>query len=172
MRLSPGWFNHRNSEVWWNCLRSAVSVIDTSGERHRYFIQFNQQPTVWSAVTLLREILALEPVDAHPSSAILQDRLSFFGRLEHRRAPTRKHFTTDSVLANHTSGAGGGPLRMMCFARSLASTFRLSIASDVSRQMFRDELTKDAISCLSSNPDREVGEDQACPPIRGGIVQV
>jgi hypothetical protein len=27
-------FNHRNSEVWWNCLRSAVSVIDTSDERH------------------------------------------------------------------------------------------------------------------------------------------
>src|SRR6516162_9729182 len=34
MRLSPGRFKHRNSEVWWNCLRSAVSIIDTSGERH------------------------------------------------------------------------------------------------------------------------------------------
>jgi len=66
----------------------------------------------------------------------------------------------------------GRPLRMMCFTRSLASTSGFSIASDVSRQMLRDELTKDAISCLSSNPDREVGEDQACPPIRGGIVQV
>ena len=33
MRLSPGWFNHRNSEVWWNCLKSAVSIIDTSDER-------------------------------------------------------------------------------------------------------------------------------------------
>ena len=34
MRLRPGWFNHRNSGVWWNCLTSAVSIIDTSGERH------------------------------------------------------------------------------------------------------------------------------------------
>src|SRR6516162_9671772 len=34
MRLSPGRFKHRNSEVWWNCLRSAVSIIATSGERH------------------------------------------------------------------------------------------------------------------------------------------
>src|SRR5215472_5845387 len=34
MRRSPGWFNHRNSGVWQNCRRSAVSIIDTSGERH------------------------------------------------------------------------------------------------------------------------------------------
>jgi hypothetical protein len=31
MRLSPGWFNHRNSGVWWNCLTAAVYIIETSG---------------------------------------------------------------------------------------------------------------------------------------------
>jgi hypothetical protein len=31
----------------WNFPRSEVSIIDTSGERLRYFIPFNQHPTVW-----------------------------------------------------------------------------------------------------------------------------
>jgi serine/threonine-protein kinase len=46
---------------------SKVSIIDTSAERRRYFIPFNQHPTVWSAATLIREILAREPIDAHLS---------------------------------------------------------------------------------------------------------
>jgi len=48
----------------------------------------------------------------------------------------------------------------------------LSFASDVSRQMFRDELTKDTVSCLPSHPNGEVGEDQANPPIRARIVHI
>src|SRR6516164_8988834 len=42
MRLSPGWFNHRNSGVWWNCLRSAASIIDTSGERRSHLVRFGR----------------------------------------------------------------------------------------------------------------------------------
>src|SRR6516165_495137 len=42
MRLSPGWFNHRNSGVWWNCLRSAASIIDTSGERRSHLVLFGR----------------------------------------------------------------------------------------------------------------------------------
>src|SRR5215469_3353260 len=42
MRLSPGSFHHRNSEVWWNCLRSAVCIIDTSDERHSHSVLFDR----------------------------------------------------------------------------------------------------------------------------------
>src|SRR5215469_7258626 len=56
MRLSPGWFNHRNSEVWWNCLRSAVSIIDTSGERHSHSVLFGRSLTLQLAVASLKKI--------------------------------------------------------------------------------------------------------------------
>jgi hypothetical protein len=45
--------------------------------------------------------LAREPIDAHLPSTGLQDRVSFFGRHGTPKSPNRKHFTTDSVLANH-----------------------------------------------------------------------
>src|SRR5215472_9757252 len=51
MRLSPGSFNPRNSEVWWNCLRSAVSIIDTSGERHSHSVLFGRSLTLHLAST-------------------------------------------------------------------------------------------------------------------------
>ena len=56
MRLSPGWFNHRNSEVWWNCLRWAVSIIDTSGERHSHSVLFGRSLTLHLAVAYLKKI--------------------------------------------------------------------------------------------------------------------
>src|SRR5215469_10675832 len=56
MRLSPGSFNHRNSEVWWNCLRSAVSIIDMSGERHSHSVLFDRSLTLHLAVVSLKEI--------------------------------------------------------------------------------------------------------------------
>src|SRR5215469_366962 len=56
MRRSPGWFNHRNSEVWWNCLRSAVSIIDTNGERHRHSVLFHRSLTLQLAVVSLKKI--------------------------------------------------------------------------------------------------------------------
>src|SRR5215471_10419759 len=56
MRLSPGSFNHRNSEVWWNCLRSAVSIIDTSAERHSHSVLFGRSLTLHLAVVSLKEI--------------------------------------------------------------------------------------------------------------------
>src|SRR6516165_7096735 len=56
MRLSPGSFNHRNSEVWWNCRRSAVSIIDTSDERHSYSVLFGRSLTVHLAVASLKKI--------------------------------------------------------------------------------------------------------------------
>ena len=56
MRLSPGWFNHRNSGVWWNCLRSAVSIIDTSAERHSHSVLFGRSLTSHLAVASLKKI--------------------------------------------------------------------------------------------------------------------
>src|SRR5215472_1416881 len=56
MRRSPGSFNHRNSEVWWNCLRSAVSIIDTSGERHSHSVLFDRSLTLQFAVVSLKNI--------------------------------------------------------------------------------------------------------------------
>jgi len=54
MRLSPGPFNPRNSEMWWNCLKSAVSIIDTSGERHSHSVLFDPSLTFQLAVVSLK----------------------------------------------------------------------------------------------------------------------
>src|SRR5215469_16592226 len=56
MRLSPGSFNHRNSDVWWNCLRSAVSIIDTSDERHSHSVLFDRSLTLQLTVVSLKNI--------------------------------------------------------------------------------------------------------------------
>jgi len=56
MRLSPGSFNHRNSEVWWTCRRSAVSIIDTSDEQHSHAVLFGRSLTLHPAVASLKKI--------------------------------------------------------------------------------------------------------------------
>src|SRR5215469_4835016 len=61
MRLSPGWFNHRNSGVWWNCLRSAVSIIDTSGEQRSHSVLFGRSLTLHLAVAFLEKIGQANP---------------------------------------------------------------------------------------------------------------
>ena len=55
MRLSPGWFNHRDSGVWWNCLRSAASIIDTSGERRSHLVLFGRSLTLHLASASLKK---------------------------------------------------------------------------------------------------------------------
>src|SRR5215831_11928409 len=56
MRRSPGWFNPRNSGVWWNCRRSAVSIIGTSDERHSHSVLFGRSLTLRLAVASLKKI--------------------------------------------------------------------------------------------------------------------
>src|SRR5215472_7079910 len=56
MRLSPGWFNPRTSEVWWNYPRSAVSIIDTSGEQHSHSVLFGRSLTLHLAVASLKKV--------------------------------------------------------------------------------------------------------------------
>jgi len=42
--------------VWWNCRRSAVSIIDTSGERHSHSVLFGRSLTLHLAVASLQKI--------------------------------------------------------------------------------------------------------------------
>src|SRR5215472_4785854 len=99
MRLSPGSFNHRNSGVWWNYLRSAVSIIDTSAERHSHFVLFGRSLTLHLAVASLKEGLAGEPTDPsfrredHVSGLRSRDRA--------QKDIERKKFHHREVLANH-----------------------------------------------------------------------
>src|SRR5215469_18499491 len=76
MRLSPGSFNQRNSEMWWNYLRSAVYSIDTSDERHSHSVLFGRSLTLQLAGASLKEDLAGEPTDP-----------SFRRERSHRRTP-------------------------------------------------------------------------------------
>src|SRR5215469_11581342 len=99
MRLRPGWFNHRNSEVWWNCLRSAVSIIDTNGERHSHSVVFGRSLTLHLAVASLKNIWqANQPI----RRSVESDHIS--GLRSRDRAQTdikRKKFHHREVLANH-----------------------------------------------------------------------
>src|SRR5215469_13529944 len=99
MRLSPGSFNPRNSEVWWNCLKSAVSIIDMSDERHRHCVLFGRSLTLHLAVASLKNIWqANQPIRRSVES-------HHIGGLRSRdRAQEdikRKKFHHCEVLANH-----------------------------------------------------------------------
>src|SRR5215469_15014268 len=92
MRLSPGWFNHRNSEVWWNYLRSAVSIIDTSGERHSHSVVFDRSLTLHLAVASLKKIWqASQPIRRSVEKITSADSVL---EIEPRRTSTGRNFTT------------------------------------------------------------------------------
>jgi len=99
MRLSPGSFNHRNSEVWWNCVRSAVSIIDTSSERHSHSVLFDRSLTLQLAGASLKNIgQANQPIpscrrEGHISGLRSRDRA--------QKDIKRKKFHHREVLANH-----------------------------------------------------------------------
>jgi hypothetical protein len=89
MRLSPGWFKHRNSEVWWNCLRSAVSIIDTSDERHStrscspdHSPYTSQLKKIWQANQLIRR--SVEKIRS----------ADFILEIEAKRTSSGRNFTT------------------------------------------------------------------------------
>src|SRR6516162_4406828 len=92
MRRSPGWFNHRNWEVWWNCRRSAVSIIDTSGERHSHSVLFGRSLTLHLAVASLKKIgQANQPIRRSvekitPADSVLE--------IEPKRTSSGRNFTT------------------------------------------------------------------------------
>src|SRR5215472_9420464 len=97
MRLRPGWFNPRNLEVWWNCLKSAVSIIDTSGERHShstdhspYISQLFPLKNIWQANQPIRRSVESD----HSSGLRSRDRA--------QKDIKRKKFHHHEVLANHT----------------------------------------------------------------------
>src|SRR5215469_13670537 len=100
MRLSPGSFNPRNSEVWWNCLRSAVSIIDTSGERPSHSVLFGRSLTLHLAVASLKNIWqANQPI----RRSVESDHISGLrSRDRAQKDIKRKKFHHCEVLANHT----------------------------------------------------------------------
>src|SRR5215472_18905514 len=92
MRLSPGWFNHRNSEVWWNCLRSAVSIIDTSGERHSHSVLFDRSLPLQLAVVSLKNIWqANQPIRRSVEKITSADSVL---EIEPKRTSSGRNFTT------------------------------------------------------------------------------
>ena len=94
MRLSPGSFNHRNSGVWWNYLRSAVSIINTSGEQHSHSVTvlFGRSLTLHLAVASLKKIWqANEPICRSVEKITSAD---FILEIEPKRTSSGKHFTT------------------------------------------------------------------------------
>ena len=104
MRRSPGWFNHRNSEVWWNYLRSAVSIIDTSAERHSHFVLFGRSLTLHLAVASLKNIgQANQPIRRSVESDQIGGLRS---RDRAQKDIKRKKFHHREVLANHRSSDG------------------------------------------------------------------
>ena len=92
MRRSLGWFNHRNSEVWWNCRRSAVSIIDTSGERHSHSVLFGRSLTLHLAVAFLKKIgqanqpirRSLEKMTSADSVLEIEPKRTSSGKFHHR----------------------------------------------------------------------------------------
>src|SRR5215831_9738126 len=109
MRLSPGWFNPRNSEVWWNCLRSAVSIIDTSGERHNHSVLFDRSLTLQLAIVSLKNIWqANQPIRRSVESHHIGGLRS---RDRAQKDIKRKKFHHREVLANHNTFAAGPPRR-------------------------------------------------------------
>src|SRR6516164_8291159 len=92
MRRSPGWFNPRNSEVWWNCRRSAVSIIDTSGERHSHSVLFGRSLTLHLTVASLKKTRqASRPTRRSvekitPADSVLE--------IEPKRTSSGRNFTT------------------------------------------------------------------------------
>src|SRR5215469_8709241 len=92
MRLSPGSFNHRNSEVWWNCLRSAVSIIDTSGERHSHSVLFDRSLTLQLTVVSLKNIWqANQPIRRSVEKITSADSVL---EIEPQRTSSGTNFTT------------------------------------------------------------------------------
>src|SRR5215831_4378391 len=92
MRLSPGSFNHRNSEVWWNCLRSAVCIIDTSDERHSHSVLFDRSLTLHLAVASLKKIWqANQPIRRSVEKITSAD---YILEIEPKRTSNGKSFTT------------------------------------------------------------------------------
>src|SRR5215472_7524229 len=99
MRLSPGSFNHRNLEVWWNCLRSAVSIIDTSGERLSHSVLFDRSLTLHLAVVSLKNIWqANQPIRRSVEKIPSAD---FILEIEPKRTSSEKRLHYREVLANH-----------------------------------------------------------------------
>src|SRR6516165_6159747 len=92
MRLSPGWFNPRNSGVWWNCRRSAVSIIDTSGERHSHSVLFGRSLTSHLAVASLKKIWQANPAIRRSVEKITA--ADFILEIEPKRTSSGKNFTT------------------------------------------------------------------------------
>src|SRR5215831_13078313 len=92
MRRSPGWFNPRNSEVWWNCRRSAVSIIDTSGERHNHSVLFGRSLTLHLAVASLeRTGQANQPIRRSVEKITSADSAL---EIEPKRTSSGRNFTT------------------------------------------------------------------------------
>src|SRR5215469_1628584 len=105
MRLSPGSFNPRNSEVWWNCLRSAVSIIDTSGERPSHSVLFGRSLTLHLAVASLKNIWqANQPI----RRSVESDHISGLrSRDRAQRTSSERNFTTAKfwrTTPGHTIG--------------------------------------------------------------------
>jgi hypothetical protein len=105
MRLSPGWFNHRNSEVWWNCLRSAVSIIDTSGERHSHSSCSADHSPYTSQLLPLRRFGRRTNRSVVPSRRSHQQ--TSFSRSSQKDIK-REKFHHREVLANHRQGHSNG----------------------------------------------------------------
>jgi hypothetical protein len=102
MRRSPGWFNPRNSGVWWNCRRSAVSIIDTSGERHSHSLLFGRSLTLHLAVASLQNPSFRR--EDHISGLRSRDRAQKDIKREkfHHREVLANHRVVDSVVAKVT----------------------------------------------------------------------
>src|SRR6516165_12325733 len=101
MRLSPGWFNHRNSEVWWNSLRLAVSIIDTSGERHSHSVLFGRSLTLHRAVAYLEKIWqANQPIRRSVEKITSADSVL---EIEPKRTSSGRNFTTAKFWRTTTS---------------------------------------------------------------------
>src|SRR5215831_11682655 len=107
MRLSPGWFNHRNSEVWWNSPRSAVSIIDTGGERYSHSVLFGRSLTLHLAASSLQKIWqANQPIRRSVEKITSADSVL---EIEPKRTSSGRNFTTAKFW--RTSGDWGATVR-------------------------------------------------------------
>ena len=87
--------------MWWNYLRSAVSIIDTSGERHSHSVLFDRSLTLQLGVVSLKNIWqANQPI----RRSVESDHISGLrSRDRAQKDIKRKKFHHHEVLANHRS---------------------------------------------------------------------